>query len=78
MKQIEEIVQTYKGNSILGFKNLRARRCGPDTDIEITLIFPANMSIFECHKICDDVENLIKQRLGQVKIMTHAEPENNE
>ncbi len=78
LKQIEEIVQTYKGNSILGFKNLRARRCGPDTDIEITLIFPANMSIFECHKICDDVENLIKQRLGQVKIMTHAEPENNE
>ena len=75
MKSIEEIINSYKNKCILGIKNLKARRCGPSTDIELTILFPKDMTIEKCHNICDEIENLITQKLGHVTIMTHAEPE---
>ena len=75
MKSIEEIINSYKNKCILGIKNLKARRCGPSTDIELTILFPKDMTIEKCHNICDEIENLITHKLGHVTIMTHAEPE---
>lgn len=75
MKSIEEIINSYKNKCILGIKNLKARRCGPSTDIELTILFPKNMTIEKCHNICDEIENLITHKLGHVTIMIHAEPE---
>ena len=75
LKSIEEIIHSYKTDCVLNFKNLRARRCGPSTDIELTILFPKDMTIEKCHNICDDIENLITQKLGHVTIMIHAEPE---
>ena len=37
--------------------------------------FPNDMTIYDCHNICDEIENLIKQKLEHVTIMIHAEPE---
>ena len=75
LKSIEEIIHSYKSDCVLDFKNLRARRCGPSTDIELTILFPKEMTIEKCHCICDEIENLITQKLGHVTIMIHAEPE---
>lgn len=75
LKSIEEIIHSYKTDCVLGFTNLRARRCGPSTDIELTILFPKNMTIENCHNICDEVEELIRKKLGAVTIMIHAEPE---
>ena len=75
LKVIEDIIHSCPNNRILGIKNLKARRCGPSTDIELTMIFPPQMAILECHNICDDIEELIRQKLGDVTIMIHAEPE---
>ena len=38
-------------------------------------INPNDMTIYDCHNICDEIENLIKQKLEHVTIMIHAEPE---
>ena len=75
LKSIEEIIHSYKSDYTLDFKNLKARRCGPSTDIELTMLFPKEMTIEQCHDICDEVEELIRQKLGHVTIMIHAEPE---
>ena len=75
LKTIEDIINSCNNNCILGIRNLKARRCGPSTDIELTMIFPPQMAILDCHNICDDVETLIRQKLGHVTIMIHAEPE---
>lgn len=75
LKSIEEIIHSYKTDCVLNFKNLKARRCGPSTDIELTILFPKDMTIEKCHYICDEIENLITQKLGHVTIMIHAEPE---
>ena len=75
LKSIEEIIHSYKTDCTLDFKNLRARRCGPSTDIELTILFPKDMTIENCHNICDEIEELISKKLGHATIMIHAEPE---
>ena len=42
--------------------------------IEITLFFEKNMTIEYCHNICDEVEEKIKEQLGNCSISIHAEP----
>ena len=76
LKLIEEIISSYDNECVKGYKNIKARRCGPSKDIEITMLFPNDMTISECHKICDEIEELISQKLGHATIMIHAEPDN--
>ena len=78
LDSIKEIIHSYENSSTLKIKNLKARRCGPNTDIELTLIFPPDMAISRCHNVCDAIEDLIRKKLGSVTIITHAEPETTE
>lgn len=75
IETIKEIIKTYNNSCLRGFKNLKARRSGPLKDIEITMLFPKDMTISECHKICDEIESLLKQCLGNCDILIHAEPD---
>lgn len=75
IETIKETIKTYNNSCLRGFKNLKARRSGPLKDIEITMLFPKDMTISECHKICDEIESLLKQRLGNCDILIHAEPD---
>lgn len=74
INQIEEIIKNYEG-CIIGCKNIKGRRVGPEKDIELTLFFPKKMTIQECHNICDEIEDLIQHKLGSSSIIIHAEPE---
>lgn len=74
IEAIKNIINSYNNECLKGYKNLKARRSGPSKDIEITMLFPENMTISACHKICDDVESLIQQKLGNCNILIHAEP----
>ncbi len=75
IKTIENIIDSYKNNQVVGYKNLKARRCGPSIDIELTVLFPPDMPIIKCHNICDEIEELMGQKLKNVTIMIHSEPE---
>ena len=75
IKTIENIIDSYKNNQVIGYKNLKARRCGPSIDIELTVLFPPDMPIIKCHDICDEIEELMGQKLKNVTIMIHSEPE---
>lgn len=75
LKIIENIINSYNNKNVKGYKNLKARRSGPSKDIEVTMLFPKDMTINDCHNICDEVEALIKNKLGTSTILIHAEPE---
>ena len=75
IEAIKTIINSYNNECLRGFKNLKARRSGPLKDIEVTMLFPEDMTISDCHKICDDVEKLLEKRLGNCDILIHAEPE---
>ena len=75
LKAIDDILDTFKAQGIVGYKDLRARRLGPQKSITLTLIFPKDMTIFNCHTICDSVERELKNRLGDVTSSIHLEPD---
>lgn len=75
MRVIEDIVNSVKCEGVAGYKSLKARSIGADKQIEMVLLFPRNMTIECCHKVCDDIESKIKSRLGACIISIHAEPE---
>ncbi len=70
--KIEEILKNNR--SIKGYKNLKARRSGQCKDIEITIFFEPDLTISDCHKICDEIENEMKNVLDNADITIHAEP----
>lgn len=75
INNICEILNNCKSNGIIGFKDLKARRLGPQKSIEVTLIFPKDMTIYCCHAICDAIEHKLIQNLGDVTSSIHLEPE---
>ncbi len=72
VKIIQEILNSCK--EINSFKNLKSRKLGPSRDIDVTLLCDENITLKECHKICDFVEEKIKSSLPHVEITIHCEP----
>lgn len=76
LNKIENILNNNK--FIKGYKNLKARKSGQYKSIEITIFFEPNMTISQCHKICDDIELKIGEELNFVNVIIHSEPTNAE
>ena len=74
MKKIESILEN--NISIKGYKDLKTRKVGQCKDIEITIFFEPNLTIAQCHKICDEIEEEIEKSFTNITIIIHPEPEN--
>ena len=74
LHKIENIIENFKSRGVIDYKNLKTRKVGAEKDIEITLIFPEDMTILECHKICDEIEEAVESKLGKADILIHPEP----
>ncbi len=75
MNNIQNILEKWKSQGIVDFKDLKARRLGPQKSIEVTLIFPKDMTILSCHNICDEIEHKLAEDLGDVTASIHLEPQ---
>ena len=68
-------MNSYKNKEVIDYKNLRARKKKKKKNVELTLIFPNEMSIYECHKICDLIEVDMASKFGDISASIHLEPE---
>lgn len=75
MDEIRLFLDTFKPDGIVDYTNLKARRLGPHRNIEVTLLFPKDMTIYDCHTICDSIEHKLSQRFGDISASIHLEPE---
>ena len=75
LKKIEAAIKEMKQEGVISYKDLKSRCSGPEKLIEMTLVFPEDMTIKHCHDICDKIEDKIKDTLGICNISIHAEPE---
>lgn len=72
---IQTIEKIVNGNIVIkGYKNIKGRKAGQQKEIEMTLLFNPDMKLSCCHSICDQIECEIKQNLGNVSTIIHAEP----
>ena len=74
-KKISEINELLNSRSdIQGYKDLKARNLGPMVKVEVTILLNDDMTISKCHQICDDIENNINEKIGNITVLIHAEP----
>lgn len=76
MEEITKILDTFK--NIKGYKDIKARNIGPMIKLELTVLFDNDMKIYDCHKICDEIEHTISSKIGNISIIIHSEPEHAE
>ena len=76
MEEIAKILDTFQ--NIKGYKDLKARNIGPMIKMELTVLFDNDMKIYDCHKICDEIEHAITNKIGNISIIIHSEPEHAE
>lgn len=73
MQQIEQAIASVEG--AMGVHRLRARKLGNWRMIDMHLEFPDDISLFEAHRINDEVEAAIAACFdGPCEIMIHLEP----
>lgn len=72
--KIKKIVSNYSKGAILKENGIKARQTGPYWDIDLILKFREDITICECHKICDEIENQIQNIYVNCSISIHSEP----
>ncbi|WP_069807412.1 cation diffusion facilitator family transporter [Vulcanisaeta thermophila] len=60
--------------NVVGVSNVRARRVGTLTHVELTIKVPDHLGIAEAHQVADNVESAIKRVIGPSLVMVHEEP----
>jgi cation diffusion facilitator family transporter len=63
-----------QGCQLVGFHDLRTRKAGAQRFVDLHLVMPKNASVEEAHRICDHLEQRIKDRLPNTSITIHVEP----
>jgi len=63
---------------IVSFHKLRTRKVGNQRHIDFHLVLPQDASVEEAHRICDDLELTIADRLTYTNVTIHCEPCNEE
>lgn len=59
---------------VVSFHCLRTRRSGGYKLLDVHLLFPAKMELWQVHDICDEVERKIRSQLGPFDVLIHPEP----
>lgn len=63
-----------KTNGVLGCHDLRSRVSGARIFVEFHLELDGEQSLFEAHKISDEVERKIAEKLPHVQVIIHQDP----
>jgi cation diffusion facilitator family transporter len=71
-----QIIATIKEhtNQLAGFHEVRTRMSGNQRFIDFHLMLPKNASVEEAHRMCDHLEEDLKNRLSNSNVTIHVEP----
>jgi ferrous-iron efflux pump FieF len=70
--RIKEIVREH--GDVVSLHDLRTRRAGHRSFIQLHLELPPTMTLLEAHRISDEVEDAIKAAFPDAEVITHQDP----
>ena len=73
VERIAEIIHEEPG--VLGFHKLRTRKSGAHRHVDVHIIVPHDMTLFDAHELAECVEDKIRAEFRNVFVLTHVEPE---
>jgi len=80
MGQLQEVIRSYLKHwqtegKVLEVHDLRSRRAGPRTFVEFHLVVPGSLTVEDAHRICDRLEEGLREQVPGVQVTIHVEPE---
>jgi divalent metal cation (Fe/Co/Zn/Cd) transporter len=54
---------------------LRTRKTGSNREVDFHLEVPGEMTVADSHDLCDGIEEELHQKLPNLKVTIHVEPE---
>jgi len=73
IRVIEHVMKQHE-QDFVNFHRLRARKVGPERQIDLHLTIPMNLSVKEGHDLAEHLEHEIKKQLPNCVIVIHVEP----
>ncbi len=76
-KEEQEIIYAInllKSNCEFEIDKLKTRKSGVRKNIEITICVNGDMSVKDSHKFCNEVENILSEKIGNTETIIHIEP----
>ncbi len=70
--RVERAIQSV--DDVEGTPQVRMRGAGPDLFVDATVEVPRSMGIERAHEVMDEVEQAVRDELGEADVTVHAEP----
>ena len=64
-----------RGPGVLGAHDLRTRVSGTRWFVQLHLELPGTLSLSEAHRLCEAVEQAIREEFPRAEVLVHADPE---
>lgn len=74
LEMIRACVKEHRGDLIVGYHRLRARRAGSRRHIDLHIEVDERMSVREAHDVAEHIETDIRRCLPNVDVLVHVEP----
>lgn len=72
--RIRDIISAHSAG-VLEVHDLKTRIAGRATFIEFHMVVDTHMSVGESHKICDRIEDALREEIPSVRVLVHVEPD---
>jgi divalent metal cation (Fe/Co/Zn/Cd) transporter len=73
-RRIRQIISSNAEGAIEAH-DLRTRSAGRVTFIEFHLVVPGTMTVADAHKICDRIEDALRDEVPGAEVLIHVEPD---
>jgi cation diffusion facilitator family transporter len=75
LDQLREVVESFLGDEVVGFHDLRARHVGSHHEVDLHLQFVSGTSLERAHEISHRLQDALVDRLPGTTVLVHLEPE---
>jgi cation diffusion facilitator family transporter len=75
LDQLREVVESFLGDEVVGFHDLRARHVGSHHEVDLHVQFLSGTSLERAHEISHRLQDAIVERLPGTTVLIHLEPE---
>jgi cation diffusion facilitator family transporter len=72
---LQQVVQSFVGDEVVGFHDLRARHVGSHHQVDLHLQFASGTSLERAHYVSHQLQDAIVARLPETTVLVHLEPE---
>lgn len=75
---ISNVIEEEDSNNVVSYHRLRSRRAGKRCFVDVHVTVPKDLTVEEAHRICEKIENRMREKHPDTDITIHIDPDKRE